>query len=324
MAIDDFTITLNGAYATICARGAVVTSWVVPTPETFNVIDGYASQEEVDEADGCRSAVLAPWSNRISDARFTYRGVEYDFGVGDNGEREALHGLVLDHDFTVTARSEHAITLETTIEDENYPQPVRVSVTYELSTRSGSWALRTRISGHNLGAGPTPIGLGWHPYIRYDGPRENAYVTVPARTVIRTDERLIPLDGAEAFERLESFDPVSGLATIQPLEQLDTAHSDLTASQGEEAVITATLHHGSGATTDLIATAPATVNKASGIIHLFTGEPLAHRAGESLAFEYCQFMTNAFNRVECARHIDVGAGDTRTMTVTLVHTPRGR
>lgn len=324
MGFEDYTIKLNGAYATICTRGAVVTSWVIPTPEPFNVIDGYASRDELEAGDGCRSAILAPWSNRIADAHFTFAGNEYDLGIGMNGEREALHGLVMDRDFEVTEHSQHAITLETTVNDENYPQPVRVVVSYRLAQNSGSWSLQTRITGHNLGSGPTPMGLGWHPYIRYDGPRADAFVTVPARTVIRTDERLIPLAGPQAFEHLDSFDPVSGVATIKPLEQLDTAHSDLTATQGEEAVIKATLHHGSGATTDLIATAPATLTRAAGIIHLFTGEPLVHRAGQSLAFEYCQFMTNAFNRPECAGQIEVGAGDTRALTVTLVHTPSAR
>lgn len=319
--MEEYTIELSGAKATVCSRGAVVTSWIVPTAQPFNVIDGYQSPDEVQEGDGCRSAILAPWSNRIADARYTHGGVEYDLGADESGHREALHGLVTDADFAVVDQTDSSITLATVITTDSYPQKVRLVVSYELGHRAESWILTTRVKGYNLGTGPTPMGLGWHPYIRYDGPREDAYVTLPARTTIRTDDALIPLEGASAFAPLDTFDPVAGLATIKPLENLDTAFSDLTATQGEEALVTATLHHGSGATTEMIATAPASLTKATGIVHLFTGEVLDNRPGEALAFEYCQFMTDAFNRAECSDQLDVGAGDTRSMTVTLIHTP---
>lgn len=321
MGMEDYTIELAGATATVCSRGAVLTSWIIPTGQPFNVIDGYQSRDEVEEADGCRNAILVPWSNRIADARYTHGGVEYDLGADEDGRREALHGLVTEADFVLLERSESSVTLATVIDSDKYPQRVRVVVTYELGQRAESWILTTRVKGYNLGAEPTPMGLGWHPYIRYDGPREEAYVTLPARTVIRTDDALIPLEGADAFAPLETYDPVAGVATVQPLENLDTAFSELTATQGEEALVTATLHHGSGATTEMIATAPASLTKATGIIHLFTGEVLSNRPAESLAFEYCQFMTDAFNRPECREQLDVGPGDTRSMTVTLIHTP---
>lgn len=319
--MEEYTIERGGAKATVCSRGAVVTSWVIPTAPPFNIIDGYRSRDEVEEGDGCRSAILAPWSNRIADARYTHADIEYDLGTDEDGRREALHGLVTEADFTVVDQSHSAISLATVIDADTYPHRVRIVVTYELGQRADSWILTTRIKGYNLGTGPTPMGLGWHPYICYDGPRDQAYVTLPARTTIRTDDSLIPLEGDLAFASLETYDPVTGLATIKPLENLDTAFSDLTATPGEEALVTATLHHGSGAKTTMVATAPASFTKASGIVHLFTGEVLENRPGESLAFEYCQFMTDAFNRAECRDQLEVGPGDTRSMTVSLIHTP---
>lgn len=328
-----YTIELNGSSATIASRGAVVTSWKVPSEgSTHEVLDGYQNDEELFEVAGSRNSVLAPWSNRIEDSRYSWDGVDYDLGPDKNGVRDGLHGLMERRDFEVVYKDEDSIVLETIIDaselgtsaDEGalaYPVPLKVTVKYELGQSLHKWSLNLRLNAQNLGDKPAPIGLGWHPYIRYDGDRDSANITVRARTRIAVDQNLIPLKGEEAFEATESFDPMTGVATISNLHDLDSAFTDLTVGTGDEAYVSATLHHASGATTELKAANALPLKRGIGIFHVFTGEPLDQRPGEAVALEYCQFMADAFNRAECQEDLPVAPRSSRVMRASLIHTP---
>lgn len=331
MAPEFVEISSAGATATICTRGGVVTAWTVPASEgSFGVIDGYQSVEEVEEGDGARAALLAPWSNRIREAKYTWEGTDFDLGPDSDGVREGLHGLFLDRDFEVVSQQGCAVELVASIgEDElatsyeqgiAYPCALELRVRYELARRHQSYALSGVVKVTNRSSKIAPIGLGWHPYIRYDGPREGAYITMPARTQIEVDEALIPPYGARAFQPADHYDPVRGELVLDNLFDLDTAFTDLTSETGSEATCSATLHHGSGATTTLTAGISGSGNRGSGLFHVFTGEPLVHRAGESVALEFCQFMTDAYNRPELAHELAVEPNASATMNLELTHT----
>lgn len=323
-----FTIEANGSQAVISSRGAVVTRWTVPISDSdgqpcgqVEVLDGYRDENELAVFDGYRGALLAPWSNRIRDARYRHGERSYDCGPDTDGKREALHGLVAKADFKLVRSETDSVVLCTEVRSEAYPEPLTVTVEYRLEQSLHSWELFMRLNCTNDGTAPAPVCLGWHPYIRLDGPREGAWLSVPARTRIATDDSLIPLPGSAAFLPFEGFDPDSGQARIELSEQLDTAFTDLTMQPGERAHITATLHHTSGATTQVIAQSSNPLSTGIGIFHIFTGECLNERAGEAVAVEYCQCMTDAYNRTECEPVLDLEPGSARDLTVSIRHTP---
>ncbi|MDO5721561.1 MAG: hypothetical protein Q4P06_03330 [Actinomycetaceae bacterium] len=323
-----FTIEANGSKATIASRGAVVTKWTVPTEDAsgnhagaVDVLDGYQSQAELEAFDGYRGALLAPWSNRIRQATYTHEGRTYDCGPDEDGVRQALHGLVAKEEFTLVRCEGDTVVLSARVESEAYPQPLTVTVEYRLEQDLHSWQLHMRMNCSNDGTGVAPVALGWHPYIKLDGGREGAYVSLPARTQVVTDEALIPLPGEAAFEPYGGFDSDSGYARVDLTQALDTAFTDLTMRPGQRAQTTATLHHASGAVTEVTALSGNPLSTGVGIFHIFTGECLHDRPGQSVAVEYCQCMTDAYNRPECGQVLALKPGSSRDLTVTIRHTP---
>lgn len=320
-------ISLHDSQARICTRGAVVTQWLVPSRTgEFNLIDGYASDAELLEGDGCRSAVLAPWSNRIQQASYTWRAQTVQLADGPSGKPEALHGLVLDADFTVDVHEEDYVSLSTVIRDSHYPVPVALRADYTLSEADGVYELNLTLTAENLGDTPAPIGLGWHPYIRYEGAASEAELIVEAKTRVEVDHDLIPLPEEAAYTALASLPATDAQAYIEELSQvwigklenLDTAFTDLVVEE-TNGTVGASLFHASGARTDIVATSAQPVSRGVGILHFFTGEPLKHRPVESLAMEFCQFMTNAFNRPECEQALEVAPGEKQEISVSILH-----
>lgn len=326
-ALQYIDITLQDSHARICTRGAVVTEWVVPSRSgDFNLIDGYASDSELLEGNGARSALLAPWSNRVRAARFTWNADTVSLPAGPSGKLEALHGLVTDIDFQVDVHEEDYLSLSAVVSNEFFPVPFELRADYTLSEAEGVYELNLTLTATNLGSDPAPLGLGWHPYIRYEGAQSEAELIVEAKTRVEVDAELIPLDGESAFTDLAGLEPSDSMAFISELNQvwlgsltaLDTAFTDLTVEE-TNGTVGATLFHGSGARTDIVATSTAGFSRGVGVLHFFTGEPLQHRPGQALAMEFCQFMTNAFNRSECLPAMVVEPGRKQEMSVSLLH-----
>jgi aldose 1-epimerase len=85
-----------------------------------------------------------------------------------------------------------------------YPQPgypftLEISVEYALSD-SG---IKVRTTATNIGADPCPYGSGAHPYLTLEiEPIERLTLRVPGRSVLRSDERGLPV-AAEIVEGTE-------------------------------------------------------------------------------------------------------------------------
>ncbi len=333
MDIPGWRIGLDGSVAEIGSRGGIVLSWTVPGADgrAVEVVAGYRDSAERRRGEGARQGLLVPWSNRIKDARYTWEGREHDFGPAADGSREARHGLGLETGFELVEQTDACLVLRTTLTDPAYPVPVAVRVTYSLGhdlavARPEEWSLSMTLEARNLGEVDAPIGLGWHPYIRWSAGSEGAHVSVPARLHVDTDAALIPLSGARAFSPVTSGKPAGTepLLLISP-EGLDDAWTGLETHDG---IVTVEVDHPDGAATRLEADTrldgmvgtPDTDLPGIGIIQLFTGESLAHRGSEAIAVEYCQFMTDAFNRPQLVDALRVGPGQTRSMHARLVHT----
>lgn len=138
-----------------------------------------------------RGAVLAPWPNRVIDGRWSFAGSDNQLPINEVARGHALHGLVTFAPFTVVEQEESFISLVAEIPAQlGYPHHVLVEVTYRLDADSGlDWA----ITAHAM-SGPTPIGLGMHPYFTVGGARvDEMSVELPYDEVYLTSgERLLP------------------------------------------------------------------------------------------------------------------------------------
>src|SRR5262249_61351492 len=71
-----------------------------------------------------------------------------------------------------------------------YPFLLGVSIEYALSDAG----LRVRTMATNFGKDPCPFGSGAHPYLRLGtGSIDHLTLGIPARTVLRSNERALPI-----------------------------------------------------------------------------------------------------------------------------------
>jgi aldose 1-epimerase len=108
--------------------------------------------------------VLAPYSNRIRDARFRFKGKEFQLR-SNFPDGTAIHGDVWKRPWKLAG--EGAEFLEFTFDladfsDGNFPFPFQVRLHYQLDENT----LDSTIELTNSGNEPMPAGFGFHPYFR--------------------------------------------------------------------------------------------------------------------------------------------------------------
>jgi aldose 1-epimerase len=128
---------------------------------------------------------LVPFSNRIADGRFRFRGRTYELARNSPPEPHAIHGYGWQNPWEVADASPSRAELSFRHAVSGTPFDYRARQLLEL----GEDGLEIALHVTNMGGGPMPAGLGLHPYFpRSDG------VTLRAKLdhVWLPDERKIP------------------------------------------------------------------------------------------------------------------------------------
>jgi aldose 1-epimerase len=143
--------------------------------------------------------VLVPWPNRIADARWQLNEKKQQLDITEPATGNAIHGLLRNTAYRLTASSDSAITLAATVFPQHgYPFLLDTSVKYELGD-DGLTVTHTLV---NRGADAAPVAVGAHPYLRVGAvPVDELVLTVDAATQFEVDARSIPtaevsLDGS--------------------------------------------------------------------------------------------------------------------------------
>ncbi|MEO8262772.1 MAG: aldose 1-epimerase family protein [Pseudolysinimonas sp.] len=170
----------------------------------------------------CNGIVLAPWPNRVRDAKWMLDGTAQQLDITEPDRGGALHGLLQFADYEVFARSDDEVTLSAFIAPQHgWPFALETSVTYAL-THDG---IRVTHAATNVSARRAPYAVGTHPFLRVgDNPVEQLTLTVPAATYFEVDERLNPTAESPVEGTLSDLrhGPVVGSL------ELDTAYGSLT------------------------------------------------------------------------------------------------
>ena len=211
-----FVLQRAGQRAVVCEVGATLRSWRVDECQQLETVRAH------ERDDGYRGKVLAPWPNRIRDARYVFAGVEHRTAVTDPERGSALHGLVLWVNWRLRRRAADQVSLGYLLHPQpGYPFALDLEVEYRLVPDGLTVTLRAT----NVGADTAPFGAGCHPYLSVGGTRvDDALLTLSARARQPVDERLLPagepvgVDGTEYDFRRPR--PVGQLA-------LDTCFGDL-------------------------------------------------------------------------------------------------
>ena len=122
--------------------------------------------------------ILFPFPGRMRDARFTCEGKVYQLPYTDSTKQHAIHGFMPrlpwrvtdwngDDDFAfVTGQFNLAKDFPAAL--VYWPADFNLNITYRLQRDR----LRVDAAVENLGPGPLPFGLGYHPYFRLPGVHE--------------------------------------------------------------------------------------------------------------------------------------------------------
>lgn len=317
-------VRCGSARLAVALRGATVISWGVREGEDIvDLADGYRSGRELTAQEMSAFAVMAPFSNRIRGARYTFAGIEHDLQPGvPQDEREIMHGLVRDVPWRMVGvpsdgSPEDAgcegggrIVLATSIRPDDhpgYPFAIDLRASFVLT----SYSMGIEIEAVNVGPETAPVGLGWHPYFQLPGHDDvdGLELLVPAQARVVTDEAGIPLDGAAAFERVEG--PVSWTPIGDA--QFDDA---FVVPDGLDEVRTVLRSPQTGASIELVQRPDE-----AGIMHVFTGDTLPRRRRESVAMEPVELMPDALNRAECAHLLPLEPGARRRLRARVEYHP---
>ncbi|MEU2336000.1 aldose 1-epimerase [Streptomyces sp. NPDC013172] len=306
------------ARAVLALRGATLLSWQVRSEVTGGLkelTDGYRDEKELLAQDGVRAGLLAPFPNRVADARYHYAGHEHDLLPGHHGDRLIYHGFVRESAFELTRADTTPdlarLLLRTTAirpgAYSGYPFAIDLTVEYTLTADE----LSVDVRATNVGGTTAPYATGWHPYFTLSRPVDDLTLRIPAQTLIRTDASLIPLPGEDARVPLDDR-PDMDFRMPRRLGDavIDACYADLTP--------------GPGGRIETVLADPATgeelrVRQHSGYLHVFTGDTLARDRRAAIALEPVEAMTDAFNRPDQTAALALAPGASRTFAFGVTY-----
>ncbi|MEM9027775.1 MAG: hypothetical protein AAGC70_05345 [Pseudomonadota bacterium] len=155
--------------------------------------------------------LLAPFSNRIANARFRLRDRDIQLSANFPPEHHAIHGVAWSSAWQLDSKTERVMQLSLACEDHPvgdhpvsphlvwpqfvwpqlvwpqlvWPWQMRMEVAYELDETG----LSIRLGVTNLDSTEMPCGLGIHPYFpRTDG----VSVFTQAAAIVRNDNHMVP------------------------------------------------------------------------------------------------------------------------------------
>lgn len=289
----------SGMSVRLANRGATLLDFHAPVDgRLYNIADGYQDSDELTELKGAHFGVLWPFGNRIADARYRFEGREYDLQPGVTGDARGIrHGFVRDADFDllsvdaddtgVCARFGYS-----GVRPDVHPgYPFAVDLELAFTLHAGGLDLQATM--HNVGTQTAPCFFGWHPYfrLREDG-IDHCHLRLPAQQVVRTNDKLIPLPRAAAFEAVQD-NPTLDFHSERAIGDsvLDTGYAELKADA--DGRIRSHLR-------DPDSGLAVAMWQESGVIVAYTGDTLAQGQRRAIAVEPMQAMVDAFNRENCA------------------------
>jgi aldose 1-epimerase len=130
---------------------------------------------------------LVPYSNRLGDRRFRWKGRSYEVAANVDDESHALHGVGWQRRWAVKHKTDTGVALELThAGDDHWPFAFHVEQLFELTPQS----LQLTLTATNIDARIGPMGLGWHPYFPR---RERSRIHLEASARWETDAARLPV-----------------------------------------------------------------------------------------------------------------------------------
>jgi aldose 1-epimerase len=209
-----YRIAASAFHATITEVGATLRSF---TADGIDVVDGFPLDEM---STAGRGQILAPWPNRLADGRFSADGHDATAALDEPSRGNAIHGLVRWLPWRHLSGDDSAVVLGCVLHPQpGYPWRLALQVAYALDGDG----LTVTTTAENRSDLPAPFGIGFHPYVTLGTGIDEAFLTIPAASRLRTDERGLPTTEEPVAGSTFDFTNRRQIGATQ----LDTAYSEL-------------------------------------------------------------------------------------------------
>lgn len=167
--------------------------------------------------------LLVPYPNRIANGVYTFEGKTYELPIDEHERHNAIHGYGYRTFWKLEHLEEDEVSLTWRTGDmKGYPFDLTVRATFTLSDDG----LNLTLEAHNNDTVDAPWAMAIHPWIangfdgygdEIDGQNAQCKVTIPARTHVKVDERLLPI-GTEPVDGTKYDLRQSTALTEQPFD----------------------------------------------------------------------------------------------------------
>lgn len=266
------------------------------------ILDGYGADELCDAG---RGQALIPWPNRLAGGRYTFEGTPCQAPIDEPSGGNAIHGLVRWRSWDVAQIGEAEAVMRLQLRPSpGYPFDLDLAIRYTVADDG----LTVRTTARNVGTGPSPYALGFHPYLAaFGGVVDDLSLVAPGQARYLADDRGIPT-GREIVDGTDGdFRPGRSIGD----RHLDTCFTDLVRDGTGRATVTLTDPR-----------SPAAVrlwmDEAFGYLMLFTGDTIADpdRRRQGLAVEPMTAAPDAFNSGDGLLVLDPGQATVAVWGIT--------
>ena len=174
----------------------------------FQVLDGYATPEDLQAAKWGKSVLLFPFPNRLLDGRYEWQGKSYAFAINNADTGNAIHGFIRHQAFSVEEirlrprEASVALVAHCDGKRADYPFPCVFRAVFSINNKN---RFNVVLSCKNLHDAPIPVGLGWHPYFRLCEKADEHHMQLPAAAMVDIDARMIPTGARTPYARFEKM-----------------------------------------------------------------------------------------------------------------------
>src|SRR5665213_2990248 len=206
---------ITGNYATILPEccGMLHEFSIKQNEETINVIDSYQSMDEFKNAleeKGYKGCKLSPFVCRMQDAKYTFGETEY-FIQKSLPAKHALHGLLYDKPFSITAETANEMNASVTMkyeyraEDAGYPFEYDCIITWQLEPEN---KLTIKTECVNKDKGLIPMQDGWHPYLKIGESINDLQLEFQSLKMVEFNEDLIPTKNLVDYDKFSTIEKI--------------------------------------------------------------------------------------------------------------------
>ena len=169
------------------------------------------TREEIGANRWYKGSFMIPFPNRIQNGKYRFSNMIHQLPVNEEANNNAIHGFtdkkpyVLNSEDTRSGELNLSLSYAYPGDYPGFPFPFLAEVSLRFSNDEG---LAVGLHVTNTGESPMPLGMGWHPYYKFDCPADQLLVHLPSVTKYNVDSRYIP-DGS-----MSAFDDFAGSAAI--------------------------------------------------------------------------------------------------------------